>query len=89
MTVFRRLEQEIHEFERELGKELFDNRLSQVRPKVYAHKDGRRGAGYLSELDLDEEFFWNFVLLEEVIKELVAILLNHSVGEFSYLSYVS
>ncbi|KND04303.1 uncharacterized protein SPPG_00036 [Spizellomyces punctatus DAOM BR117] len=76
-VIITRLLAEVSTKRAQLGEDVFDNRLEMTRAALY-EGDWVEGVG---ELDLEGEFVKNVVVLEEFVKELVAVLVTR--GEVS------
>lgn len=69
LSVLQSLSTEIEDFSKQISRDRpgdFENRLNEARKQVYNFKSARKGRRLMADMDLDEEFLWNCVLLEEV-----------------------
>ncbi|KAJ3092473.1 hypothetical protein HK102_006884 [Quaeritorhiza haematococci] len=92
-TVLVKLMEEVDERRSQLPD--YDKQLAATRAKLFSGDGGlsdrqRRAADFFSiaDLDLDAEFLKNVVLLEETLKELLAILIMHGAREYDQISYI-
>jgi hypothetical protein len=90
LDVLRVLGEETKEFAAQVSKDNdseFERRLADARKQVYYYKGSRKGRRMFVDVDLDDEFLWNCVLLEEVVKELVAVILSQSISGLDSIVY--
>jgi hypothetical protein len=69
LNVLRGLADDTREFAVQISgsdESEFERRLADARKQVYYYRGSRKGRRWTVDVDLDDEFLWNCVLLEEV-----------------------